>query len=146
MQVIKGIDVSSYNGMIDWRAVKKEGWSFAILKVIRKDLSADKSFEYNWNECIEIGMPIQGVYNYTYAKTVEKAKTDARAVLKVLGSDRHPMVWLDYEDASLPKGELAADIINAYGDVITAGGCAFGIYFGKSYYESYLSKIMPKVK
>lgn len=39
-----------------------------------------------------------------------------------------------------------ADIINACGDVITAGGCQFGICFGMSYYNSYLDEIMPYVK
>ena len=42
---IKGIDVSSYQGTIDWLKVKNEGVGFAILKVIRKDLQPDKMFE-----------------------------------------------------------------------------------------------------
>lgn len=141
-----GIDVSSYNGDIDWNKVKAEGWQFAILKVIRKDLSADKKFEQNWKGCVEAGMPIHCVYNYLYAKSVLDAEKSATAVLNVLGPDRHPTVCLDYEADSLPKDRTAADIINAYGDIITAAGCKFMIYFGMSYYNSYLSKIMQYVK
>ena len=44
----KIIDVSSYQGIIDWRKVKASGIDGAILKVIRKDLNPDKQFENNW--------------------------------------------------------------------------------------------------
>ena len=42
---MKGIDVSSFNGNIDWTKVKQSGVEFAILKVIRKDLNPDVKFE-----------------------------------------------------------------------------------------------------
>ena len=45
---IKGIDVSGYNGNINWSKVAENGVEFAILKVIRKDLQPDKYFEANW--------------------------------------------------------------------------------------------------
>ena len=142
----RGVDVSSYQGEIDWNKAKAAGVEFAILKVIRKDLNPDNQFENNWKGCVDAGVPIQGVYNYTYATNIAKAISDANKVLQILGSDRHPFVWLDWEDKCLPKGRVAADIINVYGDVITAGGCQFGIYFGMSYYNSYLDDIMPYVK
>ena len=43
----KVIDVSSYQGTVDWDKVKAAGVSGAILKVIRKDLDPDKQFENN---------------------------------------------------------------------------------------------------
>lgn len=143
---LTGVDVSAYQGKINWPKAKADGIDFTILKVIRKDLNPDKQFETNWKECLEAGVPIQGVYNYTYATTVNKAIMDAHKVLSVLGPNRHPMVWLDYEDACLPKNALAAEIINAYGDVITSAGCKFGVYFGKSYYDTYISKVWSRVK
>ena len=146
LKTYKGVDVSSYQGKIDWPKVKNAGVEFAILKVIRKDLAPDNQFENNWAGCVAAGIPIQGVYNYTYATNVNKAMTDASRVLEILGPDRHPFVWLDWEDKSLPTGRQAADIINAYGDVITAGGCRYGVYCGMSYYDSYLSKIMQYIK
>lgn len=142
---LQGIDVSSYQGNIDWKRVKANGWEFAILKIIRKDLTPDKMFEQNWAGCLNADILIYGVYNYLYAKSVEDAEAAAKAVLAVLNG-RHTRVFLDYEDKSLPKDKLAADIINAYGDIITRAGCEFGVYFGKSYYDSYLSKIMQYVK
>ncbi len=138
MSTIKGIDVSSYQGSIDWAKAAADGIQFAILKVIRKDLNPDKQFENNWAGCTEAGVPVQGVYNYSYATTVEKAKSDAQKVLDILG-DRKPMVWLDIEDDTLKNlGQLLINIINEYGAVITAAGLDFGVYTGLSFYKSYI--------
>ena len=48
IKTYKGVDVSSYQGKIDWPKVKNAGVEFAILKVIRKDLAPDNQFENNW--------------------------------------------------------------------------------------------------
>lgn len=136
----KGIDVSSYQGNIDWSKVKWAGVQFAILKIINKSLTPDKQFENNWKGCTEVGMPIQGVYNYSYATTVDKAKTDAQKVIEVLNG-RKTFVWLDVEDKCQQNiGQTLIDIINAYQNVIKSAGLDFGVYTGLSFYNSY---IMP---
>ena len=135
---IKGVDVSSYQGLIDWKKVKMNGIDLSILKVIRKDLKPDSQFERNWSECEKVGLPVQGVYNYSYATTEMKARSDAKKVLEILGN-RKPMVWLDVEDKcqmNLGYGLIA--IINAYGKVITDAGLKFGVYTGQSFYNSYI--------
>lgn len=135
---MRGIDVSSYQGNIDWETVKNAGVEFAILKVIRKDLNPDKQFETNWRECMNAGIKVQGVYNYTYAITVDKAVNDATRVIQIL-SGRKAMVWLDVEDTCLTHlGHTLIDIINAYKAVIEAAECTFGVYTGLCFYESYI--------
>ncbi|MCC8139700.1 MAG: LysM peptidoglycan-binding domain-containing protein [Lachnospiraceae bacterium] len=135
---IKGIDVSSYQGTIDWAKAAAAGVQFAILKVIRRDRNPDKQFENNWAGATEACVPIQGVYNYSYAATVAKAKRDAQAVISVLGG-RTPMVWLDVEnDVQKNIGQMLTEIINAYGAIITAAGCRFGVYTGLGFYNSYI--------
>ena len=135
---LKGVDVSSYQGLIDWKKVKMNEIDFAILKIIRKDLKPDSQFERNWSECEKVGLPVQGVYNYSYATTEMKARADAKKVLEILGN-RKPMVWLDVEDKcqmNLGYGLIA--IINAYGKVITDAGLKFGVYTGQSFYNRYI--------
>ena len=135
---LKGIDVSAHQGTIDWSAVKQAGVEFAILKIIRKDLNRDKQFEANWKGANDNHVIVQGVYNYTYATTVAKAKTDAKKVLEILNG-RKAMVWLDVEDECLKKlkGTLV-NIINAYGEVIQSAGLRFGVYTGQFYYNNYI--------
>lgn len=134
----KGIDVSSYQGTIDWKKVKGDGIDFAILKVIRKDLNPDKQFESNWQGCEAVGMPILAVYNYSYATTESKGKTDAQAVLRILNG-RKVRVCLDVEDACQKNlGKRLIDIINAYAEVITDAGLEFMVYTGLSFYNTYI--------
>ena len=80
----KVIDVSSYQGSINWRLVKQSGIDGAILKIIRKDLAKDKFFEVNYKNAENAGVSVIGVYNYSYATTVAKAKADAKKVLEHL--------------------------------------------------------------
>lgn len=134
-----GIDVSSYQGKIDWKKAKADGIAFAVLKIIRKDLNPDNQFENNWKGCEEAGIEIKGVYNYSYATTVSKARSDAKKVLSILNG-RKAMVWLDVEDnCQKGLGENLIKIINAYADVIKSAGLEFGIYTGQSFYNSYIN-------
>ena len=98
---MKIIDVSVYNGTIDWKKVKKYGCDGAIIKIIRKDLGKDKKFEENYKKCEKLGIP-WGVYNYTYATTTAKAKSDMKLVCDILDkvSKKHFKygVWFDIED------------------------------------------------
>nr|DAU31654.1 MAG TPA: hypothetical protein [Caudoviricetes sp.] len=132
------IDVSAYNGVIDWKEVKASGVEGAVLKVIRKDLNSDKRFEENWKGCEAADIPLVSVYNYAYYTTEAKAETGARKVLSILNG-RKVKIHLDVEDACLKGlGKKLINIINAYGDVITAAGYEFGVYTGLSFYNSYI--------
>ncbi len=133
-----GVDVSSYQGIIDWEVAKTSGIEFAILKVIRKDLNPDKQFEANWKGCTEAGIPIQGVYNYSYATTEDKAAMDAYRVLEILDG-RKAMVWIDEEDDCLINlGQRLVSIINTYAEIIKGAGLPFGVYTGEYFYNDYM--------
>ena len=147
----KIIDVSVYNGTIDWKKVKKYGCDGAIIKVIRKDLGKDKKFEANYKKCEELGIP-WGVYNYTYATTTAKAKSDMELVCGILDkvNKKHFKygVWFDIEDkvqAGLSKAKIA-EIINAAQTVVESRGYKFGVYTGKSYFSEHIDKNKVKCK
>ena len=141
-----GIDVSSYNGAVNWKKVKSAGYDFACIKIIRKDMGKDTAFERNWVGCKDAGMDIYGVYNYSYATTTTKAVKDANAVINALAG-RKTTVWLDVED-KCQKGlnQLLIDIILAYKEVIEHSGNKFGIYTGQSFYNSYLKPWINQLK
>ena len=133
-----GIDVSSFQGTIDWAKVKQSGVDFAILKIIMKKLTPDKQFENNWSGCAANGIPVEGVYNYSYATTPEKARTDAQAVIRILNG-RKTRVWLDVEDkCQQGLGRKLIEIIEAYRQVIESAGLSFGVYTGQSFYLSFI--------
>lgn len=134
----KVIDVSSYQGSINWRLVKKSGVDGTILKIMRKDLAKDKFFEVNYKNAENAGVPVIGVYNYSYATTVAKAKADAKKVLEYL-SGRKTTVWLDVEDkCQQGLGAALIGIIRAYRDIIVAAGYDFGVCTGHAFYNKYI--------
>lgn len=134
----KVIDVSSYQGVINWNLVKQSGIDGAIIKIMRKDLNKDRMFELNYKNAYAAGVNVIGVYNYSYATTVAKAKADAKKVLEHL-SGRKTTVWLDVEDkCQQGLGITLLSIIQAYRSVIESAGYDFGVYTGLSFYNSYI--------
>ena len=76
----KGIDVSVHNGKIDWQKVKNDGIDFAIIRCgYGQNMTSqdDVYWEYNVSECERLGIPY-GVYLYSYANTLAKAKSEAQ--------------------------------------------------------------------
>lgn len=145
----KLVDVSSYNGVVNWGKAKTYGCQGAILKIIRKDLNRDKKFNENYAACNENEIA-WGVYNYSYATTATKAKSDMELVCDILDKiDKTHFeygVWFDIEDkvqAALSKAKIA-EIINAAQEVVESRGYVFGVYTGKSYYEEHIDRKLVK--
>ena len=145
----KLVDVSSYNGVVSWEKAKAYGCQGAILKIIRKDLNRDKKFNENYAACNENEIA-WGVYNYSYATTATKAKSDMELVCDILDKiDKTHFeygVWFDIEDkvqAALSKAKIA-EIINAAQEVVESRGYVFGVYTGKSYYEEHIDRKLVK--
>ena len=134
----KGIDISAYQTNVNYGQLRVEGVKFAVLKIIRKDMQPDAMFETHYKGCVDAGIPIRAVYNYSYATTVEKAKLDAHRVLGVLNG-RKLTVCLDVEDrCQQGLGERLIQIINGYQSVIRRAGLKFCVYTGLSFYNSYI--------
>ena len=136
---IKGIDVSAYNGTIDWGTVAAYGMDFAILRITEKSNVVDSSFERNYKGCIDNHIPV-GVYKYSYALDVPEIQEEARKVLSTLnGRKLNLPVWLDLEwDKQKELGTKKISMLaEAFIKVITDAGYKAGIYCNaKQWYES----------
>ena len=121
---LKGIDVSKYQGEVDWQKAKDAGIDFAILRCgIGSEWNGegeytqdDDYWERNADACTELGIPF-GVYLYSYATTEEQARSEAAHVARLLGLIESPYeelpdytgkpykldypVYYDLEDASI---------------------------------------------
>lgn len=71
----KGIDVSSWQGAIDWATVKPN-IDFAIIRTGYGNNNIDNQFVRNANECSRLGIPF-GVYWFSYALNEKQAKEEA---------------------------------------------------------------------
>lgn len=146
---IKGIDVSEFQGEIDWSKVKKEV-DFAILRLgfgMDVESQDDKYIERNIKECENLGIPY-GVYLFSYADSLEKAESEAEHTLRIIKGRNLAMgVWYDIEDnntsGKLTKKELA-DIIEKYCSTVKANGYETGIYANLNWFENKIESSVQK--
>lgn len=146
MAEIKGIDVSRWNGAIDWKTVANYGMGFAILRITEKGNIVDSTFEHNYKGCIENTIPV-GVYKYSYATTIAQIENEANIVIKTLNKRKldYP-VFLDIEDKCQENlsDSLMMKMIEAFRSIIIKAGYKFGIYCGYSWYQNQLPKEAQK--
>ena len=116
--IFEGVDVSVYQGNIDWNKAKADGIEFAIMRAgYGKYVSQkDKYFDQNMKNAKAAGLPC-GVYWFSYALTPEDAIKEADACYEVIKNYKleYP-VSFDMETESqmkLPK-ETVAQIIEAF--------------------------------
>lgn len=113
-----GIDVSHYQGVIDWNAVKRSGVTFAILKIGEywcnsNRILFDQYFERNYAECKRLGIAVGG-YFYSYAFNAKEAADEARVCLSLIPGKRFELpIFLDVEDRIIKNG-LANGGTNRY--------------------------------
>ena len=147
---IKGIDVSTYQKEINWDKVKADGIKFAILRCgYGMDISSqdDEYIERNIAECERIEMPY-GVYLFSYANTVEKARSEAEHTLRIIKGHKLAMgVWYDIEDnntsGSVNK-EMLTNIINTYCNIIKNAGYDVGIYASLNWLNNKIESSIQK--
>lgn len=146
MTEIKGIDVSRWNGTIDWKTVANYGMGFAILRITEKGNVIDSTFEPNYKGCIENKIPV-GVYKYSYATTIAQIKDEANVVVKTMNKRKldYP-VFLDIEDKCQENlsDDLMMKMIEIFRAIIIKAGYKFGIYCGYSWYQNQLPEDAKK--
>lgn len=143
-----GIDVSSYQGDIDWKRVKEDGVEFAIIRVgIRGygtgKLVEDECFKANIEGAIKEGIEV-GVYFFSQAITTKEAKEEAEFVCeRIKDYDLSYPVIFDTEHVSASsartnKANLSADertdIALAFCDYVEEEGYESMIYSNKRWY------------
>lgn len=83
-----GVDVSTYQGQIDWSAVAADGIDFAILRAgyrgyTEGGLFPDQTFEQNIQGALDAGLEV-GVYFFSQAITPQEAEEEAQYILTAL--------------------------------------------------------------
>ncbi|MBR6872639.1 MAG: fibronectin type III domain-containing protein [Ruminococcus sp.] len=156
-----GIDVSYYQGKIDWNKVKAEGFTFCILRAGFRGYGAagtlvvdDRFLEY-LKGAKAAGMEV-GVYFYTQAITVAEAREEADFVYKYIkGTSLELPVYFDMETVENAVGRLDSagltkaqktDIVEAFCDRIKALGYEAGVYSNPQWLTYYLDSARLQAK
>ena len=152
---VAGIDVSSYQPMIDWKAVKDAGIEFVMLRVgyrgyVSGELVLDEDFEAHITGALEAGLDV-GVYFFSQALTPEEAVEEAEYVLQqVAGYDLTYPIVFDWEEV---QAEARTDEMNmlmltscaeAFCARIEEAGYEAGVYFNQAYGYEQLNLVSLK--
>ena len=147
---LKGIDVSKWNGRIDWKKVKKAGIDFCIIRT-GYSKTVDHKFKYNIEEAIENGLQI-GVYHFSYATTNAKAKEEAEFCLELIKPYKKYItlgVWFDYEYDSVsysrrygvyPTKKSVTSLAETFCSTVEKNGYSTGIYTNLDFSSNYFTK------
>ena len=145
----KGVDVSEWQGEINWAQVKTAGVDFAILRCGRTSLEDEKpkrvdNYWYrNVEGCLSSGMSF-GAFYYSQATSPAEASEEADWAIYALqsagvkGSDLAFPVYFDMEDSKM-VGKNYAAIAQAFFDKLTAAGYPVGTYANLSWWNTRLT-------
>lgn len=150
------IDVSRWQGTIDWNKVKASGdVDFAILRIasgwdiheqgdkwVVSTSSGDAKFKEYAKQCEKLGIPIGG-YFFSYADSVEDAKKEALLAIEMLKDVKidYP-IYYDLEDnatTGTQSPQTIAQMAKVFNDTLSSAGYQVGVYASKSWFENQLS-------
>lgn len=145
----RGIDVSKYQGNIDWGAVAASGINFAIIRVGYRGSSSgalvqDPYFKKNISGATKAGIKV-GLYFFTQAVNEAEAVEEASMAMSLASGYKvtYP-IFIDTESASggrangLSKSARTA-VVKAFCQTIRNGGYKAGVYASKSWYANQLN-------
>ena len=136
--VQKIIDVSSWQGTIDWEKIKRnEDVDAAIIRVgwgtsYNDPCGLDSYYDRNIKEVQRLGIPY-GVYIYAYAETTSAAQKEADYVISKLNQYNAPKntwVWYDAEINSISRNTYNTVIPAFINRIKSAGYSNVGVYSG----------------
>ena len=145
----RGIDVSKYQGNIDWGAVAASGINFAIIRVGYRGSSSgalvqDPNFKKNISGATKAGIKV-GLYFFTQAVNEAEAVEEASMAMSLASGYKvtYP-IFIDTESASngrangLSKSARTA-VVKAFCQTVRNGGYKAGVYASKSWYANQLN-------
>lgn len=150
---IKGLDVSEFQGEVDWEQVKAAGYQFAMLRAGYGYNTVDKQFRRNASECNRVGLPI-GAYWFCYAFSPEKAVQEADGCISTVSDYRldYPVCY-DIEQASADYIEkqgtsftpaLARNVVTGFCNRVEKEGYFAMFYTNRYFLDTYLGTELTK--
>lgn len=147
------LDISSYNGVIDWHEVfAKNDISKVVLRSTTKNGNLDTRFIQNLNGILEnSGSCVIDAYKFSYAKNYGQASVEVKRILRTLAeygcTNFITRLWLDIEDIGGQEWTTSQceEVISAYEDVLDRySDIALGIYANYHYAKNILPKWFAK--
>lgn len=141
-----GIDVSKWQGDIDFSKLKASGVEFVIIRVgssngLNGENFVDSKFIQNVKNANAVGIPV-GIYFYSYASTIDRAISDAKWIVEQIKDYKVDLpIAFDWENwGSFNKFDVSffglTNIAKGFMDTIKDAGYDAMLYSSKTYLEN----------
>ncbi|MBT9371049.1 GH25 family lysozyme [Rhizobium sp. CSW-27] len=97
---VHGIDISKWNGDIDWQAVKRADVSFVFIKATEGKDMVDPAFETNWRSAAAVGLPHAPYHFYYFCSSADEQADWFIANVPKAASVLPPVVDVEWNHAS----------------------------------------------
>lgn len=140
---IKGIDVSQWQGDIDFGKVRSAGVDFVIIRAGygRYISQKDPTFEDNYRKAKSAGLNV-GAYWYSYAESEADARAEAAVCMEVIrGKQFEYPIYFDLEEKSqFSRGKaFCSALVTAFCGEMEKAGYFAGLYISRSPLQTYIT-------
>lgn len=143
--MFKGIDVSIYQGVIDFEKVKASGIDFVIIKAGENNFT-DKNFESNYAGANAAGLHI-GAYWYSHALNADEAKKEAEYCIAALSGKQfdYPIYYdIERKDQFAQGKAVCSEIVSSFCNTLEAAGYFAGLYISRCPLQAYITPEVAK--
>lgn len=142
---LHGVDVSHYQGVIDWNALAEDDTAFVFIKATEGVSHVDPRFDENWRGARRVGLP-RGAYHYfTLCETGRAQAEHFIATVQPSSATLPPVVDLE-DTGACSEGSRITDVpaeISDFIDLIeTERDVRPILYTNHSFYEQHLSETL----
>ena len=144
---VKGVDVSSYQGDIDWQVLSKD-IDFAYIKATEGSSSFDSRFEYNWQQAQKTGIRTGAYHFFSFDSSGKTQAENFISTVEAVPDMLPPVIDIEFyadkqnhppnrEDVNAQLDILISQLEKHYGTrpVIYSTGAAYQIYLSGGYMD-----------
>ena len=135
--LLRGIDVSGWQGTIDFNAVKESGVDYVIIKA-GGSYSTVPTWEINYENARRAGLKV-GAYWYSYAVTLEEGRQEAKAFIEAMKGKQFDFpVYFDIEESDqFAKGaSFCTTLIDTFCTALESSGYYAGVYCSTNWFRN----------
>lgn len=141
--IVRGIDVSAYQGTIDWEQIEDQGITFAYIKATQGTDSVDEQFENNWKNVKKTGITAGA---YLFLNLDEDAGKQADLFIKTVDADDNNLppaidfeLYSPYDQNPPDATEMTQKLQTVIDKLKDAYGVEPIIYTNYNTYNTYLT-------
>ena len=108
-----GVDVSRYQGEIDWERLSGEGLSFAFIKATEGSKHVDPRFDYNWSAAAATDLRIGAYHFFSFESAGESQAELFCSTVKAVDGMLPPVVDVEFYGSFRSENDIDADEVKA---------------------------------